>query len=59
MYSPKQTNIDLGRDIETNPCTLFYLKRAWAEFSQKDPVDALYAAKTLVMALEQKLNRMQ
>jgi hypothetical protein len=48
-------NRDIGKDIEQNPCTPFYLKRAWNEFKEKDPVDALYAAKTLVLALEQNL----
>ena len=49
------TAYDWGREIETSPSTHFCLKRAWAEFKTKDPVDAVNDARILLQACEARL----
>ena len=42
-------------EIEQQPWTHNSLKRAWAEFKTKDPVDSLRTARMLVEACEERL----
>ena len=43
------------QEIEQQPWTHQSLKRAWADFKTKDPVDSLRNARILVEACEERL----
>ena len=45
----------VGEIIEHSPSVHFCLKRAWAEFKTKDPVDACRNAQILLIACEERL----
>ncbi len=45
-----------GQQIEQSMSAHFFLKRAWAEFKEKDPVDAYYDALTLVQACKERMD---
>ena len=45
-----------GQQIEQSSSTHFCLKRAWAEFKTKDPVDAYHNALTLLKACKERMD---
>ena len=51
--------MNYDQDIQQNPCTPYTLRHAWAAFKQGDPVDSLYAARTLVQACEERLRAIE
>ena len=44
-----------GQKIEQSMSAHFCLKNAWAEFKEKDPVDAYHNALTLLQACKERM----
>ena len=52
----KEESMTTGQQIEQSSSTHFCLKRAWAEFKTKDPVDAYHNALTLLKACKERMD---
>ena len=48
-----------SQEIEREAYTHYSLRRAWADFKTKDPVDSLYNARLLVQACEERLREVE